>query len=193
MTVKVDVGFTEDERAMVAALYWQAFREKLGKVMGPEDKALPFIIKALDPSHALVARQDGVLLGVAGIKTADGTLVDGDFVDMRRTYGMLGALWRIGLLSMLERELEPDVCQMDGIFVSAQARGKGVGTILLDAVADHARQTGARVVRLDVIDTNPRAEALYRRRGFVPLKRENTGPLKWVFGFGSALKMEREV
>jgi ribosomal protein S18 acetylase RimI-like enzyme len=193
MTVKVDVGFTESERAQVAALYWQAFSGKLGKVLGPEARALPFLSKALDPSHALVAREDGALLGVAGIQTERGRLVDGTFGDMQQTYGFWGAVWRVLLLSLLERDLEDGVCQMDGIFVSAEARGKGVGTALLEAVSDHARQSGARVVRLDVIDINPRAEALYRRRGFKPLKRERTGPFKWVFGFESALKMERVV
>lgn len=193
MTVKVDVGFTQEERPEVAALYWQAFEGKLGFALGPAERALPFISKALDPTHALVARADGVLLGVAGIKTDKGRLVDGDFSDMRASYGLFGALWRVALLMVLERDLEPGVCQMDGIFVNARARGQGVGTVLLEAVADQARQSGARVVRLDVIDTNPRAEALYRKRGFVPVKREHTGPFKWIFGFGSALRMERAV
>ncbi|MBA83383.1 GNAT family N-acetyltransferase [Thalassobius sp. S69A] len=193
MAVTIDAGFTEAERPQVARLYWQAFGAKLGKVLGPDRRALAFLEQALTPEFALVARRDGALLGVAGFQTPQGGLVGGGFAGMARVYGLFGAAWRAALLSVLERRVEAGIFQMDGIFVSAGARGQGVGAALLEAVALRARQQGARAVRLDVIDTNPRAEQLYRRVGFQPLKREHTGPFKWVFGFGSALKMERPV
>lgn len=193
MQVTVDAGFTEEERPQVARLYWQAFGPKLGKVLSPEPKALKFLERVLCPDFALVARVDGVLQGVAGVKTDQGALVQGGLRDLRAVYGLWGAVWRGALLSVLERDLEPGICQMDGIFVRAAARGQGLGMVLLEAVAALARDQGARAVRLDVIDTNPRAEALYRRQGFVPKGREQTGPFKWVFGFGAALRMERAV
>ena len=80
--------------------------------------------------------------------------------DLAGVYGCLGALRRGLLLSPLERKIEPDVFLMDGIFVTPAARGRGVGTALLRAITDTARLTGCRSVRLDVIDTNPRARAL---------------------------------
>lgn len=193
MTLRVDARFHEDERARVARLYWQAFGPKLGKVLGPEPRALRFIERVLNPRFALVAREGDVLLGVAGVKTSQGGLVGGKLADLRAEFGLFGALWRGLFLSLLERDLEPGVCQMDGIFVEPSARGKGVGTALLTAVADLAHSSGARVVRLDVIDTNPRAEALYARQGFEPVSREETGPFRWIFGFKSALRMELPV
>jgi len=42
----------------------------------------------------------------------------------------------------------------------------GVGSALLDAVAREAQARGLKEVRLDVIDSNPRAKALYTRKGF---------------------------
>lgn len=45
--------------------------------------------------------------------------------------------------------------------VDAAARSRGIGTRLLDASCDHARDLGETSVRLDVIDTNPLARALY--------------------------------
>lgn len=193
MAVTINAGFTEAERSEVAQLYWQAFGQKLGKVLGPEARALIFLKTALMPEFALVARRNGALVGVAGFQTKDGGLVGGEFAEMTRIYGLLGAAWRIALLAVLERQVEPGIFQMDGIFVHPEARGQGVGGALLEAVAQLARRQGARAIRLDVIDTNPRAEQLYRRVGFQPLRREYTGPFKWVFGFGSALKMERPV
>ena len=46
------------------------------------------------------------------------------------------------------------------------ARGQGVGTALLKAIIAEGRRRGYAEVRLDVIDTNPRATALYERIGF---------------------------
>ena len=194
MGLSVSRGFTQEERAQVARLYWGAFGAKLGKALGPQARALRFFEQVLSPDFALVARDEaGVLLGVAGFKTNEGGLVAGSFADIRREYGLWGGLWRGVLLSVLERDLEPGVFQMDGIFVAELARGQGVGTLLLRAIAAEPRERGARCVRLDVIDNNPRAQALYEREGFEPRQREATGPFRWVFGFASALRMEKPI
>nr|WP_253276866.1 GNAT family N-acetyltransferase [Ruegeria sp. 6PALISEP08] len=190
----ISPGFSDQERAQAAALFWQAFRAKLNKVMGPDEKGLAFFETALNPDFALVARDDtGRMLGLAGFKTRDGGLAGGSMSDLARVYGWFGAIWRALILSVLERELKPGVFQMDGIFVAAEARGKGVGTALLRAIKQEARSRGMSEVQLDVIDTNPRARALYEREGFRPVGEEKTGPLKHLFGFSSATKMSWRV
>jgi ribosomal protein S18 acetylase RimI-like enzyme len=113
--------------------------------------------------------------------------------DLAKTYGWPGAIWRGAVLSVLERKLQEDVLQMDGIFVNAFARGQGVGTALLSAIFEEAKTRGLKTVQLDVIDTNPKARKLYEKVGFTPMSEEITGPFKWVFGFSSATKMERAV
>lgn len=48
-----------------------------------------------------------------------------------------------------------------------EARGRGIAQVLLDGVLDAAQQTGtADAVELEVFAQNPRAESLYRSRGF---------------------------
>ncbi|MDA0808875.1 MAG: GNAT family N-acetyltransferase [Planctomycetota bacterium] len=51
--------------------------------------------------------------------------------------------------------------------VSAKYRGQGVGTMLLDAVAERARELGCCRVTLEVDTANPGAKKLYERSGFV--------------------------
>lgn len=192
--VSILPGFSARERAHVARLYWQAFGAKLGRVMGPDDRALGFFETVLNPDFALVARDaDGNLLGLAGYKTTDGGLVEGSFTQMAQAYGWGGAVWRAAVLSVLERDVQLGVFQMDGIFVDQAARGMGVGTALLGAVAREAAQRGLASVQLDVIDTNPRAKALYERVGFRAVNTESTGPFRWVFGFESATRMVLDV
>ncbi|MEO1638040.1 MAG: GNAT family N-acetyltransferase [Pseudomonadota bacterium] len=192
--MKIVVGIPRENRDEAAALYWEAFGEKLGFVLGPKYRALAFITSVLRHDHGICAfGDDGRLLGVAGFKTVHGAMVGGDFHDLRRVYGWVGAAIRILLLAALERDVENDRFLMDGLFVAPEARGKGVGTALLDAIAEEARRRGFSQVRLDVVDTNPRAKALYKYEGFQEVKTESIGILRHIFQFGAATTMVRDV
>lgn len=192
--VKVTPGFHFQERELAAQLFWQAFRGKLGRIMWPEARALDFIASNLDPNFALAARDcDGNLLGLAGFKTASGALLGGGLTELATSYGWIGALWRGPILELLERDIEPDVLLMDGIFVSSDARGGGVGTALLDAIVDTARHLQLSKVRLDVIDSNPRARALYEREGFVEISTESIGVLRYLMKFRTSTRMQRSI
>jgi GNAT superfamily N-acetyltransferase len=68
-----------------------------------------------------------------------------------------------------------------------------VGSALLEAVAIEAEARGYRAVRLDVVDTNPRAKALYAREGFRVLNTTQMGVLRHVFGFASSTTMVRDL
>ncbi|WP_424985936.1 GNAT family N-acetyltransferase [Microbulbifer sp. S227A] len=177
---------------MAARLFWQAFRGKLGRIMWPEQRALGFIGGNLDPQFALAARDHhGTLLGLAGFKDRNGALLGGDFRSLAASYGWFGAFWRGALLELLERDIEPDVLLMDGIFVSQAARGRGIGTALLRAICDTARARNLSAVRLDVIDTNPRARALYAREGFVEIDTQDIGLLRLLLNFRTSTRMQR--
>jgi len=192
--VKIVVGIPRENRDEAAALYWEAFGEKLYFVLGPKYRALAFVKAVLRHDHGICALDDqGRLLGVAGYKTTQGAMVGGAFHDLRRVYGWVGAGVRILLLAALERDTENDRFLMDGLFVAPEARGQGVGTALLDAVADEARRRGYTEVRLDVVDTNPRAKALYQQQGFKEIKTDKIGVLRFLFGFRSATTMVKQV
>ncbi len=190
----VTPGFAEDERPRIAALYCEAFGAKLGRVLGPERKALALVARVADPAYVLCARDgDGALLGLVGFRTRKGTFVGGGFGDMAAIYGGFGAIWRSGLMAALERRADGRNLILDGICVAAEARGRGVGTALLEAIARRALDDGYEGVRLDVIDSNERARALYERRGFTAVGEERLGPLTPVFGFRSATTMVRRL
>lgn len=190
MKFTISIGFEAHERDRIAALFWQAFGSKLHIVLGPPDKALVFLAAQVDPDFALVARtNDGRPVGLAGFKTRDGALVGGELADLVSVYGWLSTLWRAPLLALIERDLDSGVLLMDGISVDATMQGQGVGTALLNAIKAEARRRGATAIRLDVIDTNPRARALYARQGFEATGTEQLGPLRWIFGFRSSTKM----
>ena len=192
--MQITIGIRAGDRAQVAALYWDAFGEKLGMMMGPKDRALIYIADVLQSDHGICAYDDdGQLLGVVGFKTHFGTLVGGNFADLRRVYGWAGAAFRAAMMAALIRETDNERFLIDGIFVAPHARSCGVGTALLDAIAAEAKARGYRQVRLDVIDTNTRARALYLQQGFKDLHTQKMGLWRHVFGFRASTTMVRDV
>ncbi len=186
----ISKGFSNAERETVARLYWQAFSTKLGLLLGPDTRAISLFAQIITPEFALTARDTaGTLIGVAGFKTAHGALTGGGLRDVVQHYGWLNTLWKAPLLALLERDLAEDTLLMDGICVESSARGLGIGTALLDAIKAEAQTRNLAQVRLDVIDINPRARALYEREGFVAGPVRSLGPLRLIFGFSNATPM----
>ncbi len=190
--MRVVAGLPEALRPAAARLYWLAFGGKLGRVLGPEARALAFLERAIAPGHALAALSpEGGLLGVIGFQTPAGGFAQGSFAALRAGYGRAGATWRAAALWALTREVDNARFLIDGICVAPGLRGQGIGSALIEAAAALARAQGYGEMRLDVIDTNLRARALYERLGFRAIRTERIGPLRHLFGFEAAVTMVR--
>jgi ribosomal protein S18 acetylase RimI-like enzyme len=63
-------------------------------------------------------------------------------------------------------EANAHVLHLDALAVSPAARGRRVGSALLDAAVAEARRRGARKLGLRALSTNGHAIALYLRHGF---------------------------
>lgn len=59
------------------------------------------------------------------------------------------------------------VLSVNGLAVAPSARGRGVGSALLEAVTAEAKLRGARKIILHVFGTNATARRLYERHGYV--------------------------
>lgn len=192
--VTLQFGLPDRLRADAARLYWQAFGSKLGAVMGPEPRALRFLMRVIRADQVITALgPDGALLGIAGFKTPRGGFASGQTDDLRVIYGAFGAWWRKALLGRLSDEVDNRRFLLDGLCVDEPAQGQGLGTSLLNAICTEARLREFSAVRLDVIATNTRAIALYRRLGFEVVGCQDIGLLRFVFGFSSALTMVRQL
>jgi ribosomal protein S18 acetylase RimI-like enzyme len=181
-------GMEED----AARLYWQAFGDKLGRLMGPEARAAGFFADTVHHPSIIAAIEGETLLGIAAYKRGQYGFSGAGITDFFRHYG-ISAIWRLVPLMLLDRAPAKGVLQMDGICVADTARGKGVGTALFAALFDHAKDQGYRAITLDVIDRNTRARALYEKLGFFEIETESTGPLRPLLGFARSAKMIREI
>src|SRR5258708_29578193 len=63
------------------------------------------------------------------------------------------------------------VAWLDELYVVPERRGQGLGTALLVAARKVATDAGCAAIELEVDATHRRAENLYHRAGFEPLRR----------------------
>ncbi|TDQ63357.1 GNAT family N-acetyltransferase [Phaeovulum veldkampii] len=192
--VSIRRGLAPDQRAAAAALYWLAFGGKLGRVMGPAPRALAFIERVIAADHVLVAvGPQGTLLGVAGFRTWEGAFVGGGLGDLVAVYGPFGGLWRSACLSVLARETVAHGFIVDGIAVRPDHRGAGIGAALIEALCTEARARGHAEMRLDVVEENIRARALYERLGFAVRRRISSRLTRLLFDFHGTFVMVRRL
>lgn len=192
--ITISVGLPDALRPDASALYLEAFRQKIGPILGRDERANRFLSAVQQPSHAIIATSpDGTLLGMAGFHDEAGGFIGGGYRELANAYGHLGALWRAAALSLFERTVTDGQLLMDGIVVAPSHRGRGIGSLLLDAVETLAHERGKTTIRLDVVDTNPRARALYEKRGFAVKSTQRTPYFRPFFGFGGVTTMTNVV
>jgi GNAT superfamily N-acetyltransferase len=104
--------------------------------------AIAILLGAPRHGFLLVAREDGVTVGVA-------------FVAMH---------WSL--------EHGGQACWLEELYVLPDRRGRGVGRDLLRAAAARARERGCLMMDLEVLANHARAGHLYAREGFRALPRE---------------------
>jgi ribosomal protein S18 acetylase RimI-like enzyme len=191
--VDITLGFTQDERPLVGELYWEAFGAKLSPAFRDDRTGRAAVTAALSTGHFLVARDGTDVLGVCGFRAAGSAAADWSWRATRSRLGWAAAVRATVVLAPLARDDVPGVLVLDGLCVAADRRGAGTGSALLTAALDLAAARGDRAVQLSVVDINPRAEALYRRRGFTIVSQGEMGPLAGVYGFRRYRTLQRSL
>lgn len=113
-------------------------------------------------THTLLAERAGRPLGLAVAYPGDLAHALDEPFRVRRV--------SLGLPPGLESEGQPGELYLDTLAVTVEARGQGVGGLLLEAVTRRAAQLGLARVGLLVEDGNPAAR-LYARHGFQAVGR----------------------
>ncbi|WP_067338344.1 GNAT family N-acetyltransferase [Stappia indica] len=174
-------------------IYAEALIQKLRPFFGTADAAAEFLAPHLQRDRGVSAVIGDRIVGIAGYRLDGHGLFEPKWRHFRERFSVLGTAIRVAGLALLEKEEDEDVMAMDGIAVTQEARGAGVGRALLAEILDIARRAGKRAVRLDVIDTNPRAKALYLRCGFVEEGQRRLDLLRPVFGFNTVTTMRHHL
>ena len=187
----ISVGLPPESTVKIAKLYFDIFSRKLSAVLGRR-VAVALIADHIRADRVIVARDGGEILGIAGLNY-DGTgFFDPDRDGFLKHCGPLVGRIRAGLWESVQTHPRPHQLLLDGLGVPADLRGRGIGTALLKAVDRRARELDKTEVILEVVDTNPRARALYERFGY----RTVLTTRRWMFrfaGFSAAHLMLRRL
>lgn len=118
----------------------------------------------------------------------DTAYLDGLDADCRRSQGVIlvadargqvaGYACLLARVECRERdEIDYDYALVADLVVRSAWRGQGVGRALLDAAERHAREAGAKTLRIAVLHANRRARQVYGEFGFVPRLLEMEKPI----------------
>lgn len=191
--IEIRRGLPESQRQRAAELYWQAFRQKFIPIIRSDEKGLAILAEGFDPEMAIVALGEGRLIGLAGLQYGGRQFNDLKLKSFVSQFGWLSGPLKLLLFALFLRTQQDGELLMDGIVVDRAARGRGVGTKLLESVVDVAADLGFSSVRLDVVDTNPGARRLYERMGFQATKTKHLPFLRNLMGFSAATTMIRRI
>jgi ribosomal protein S18 acetylase RimI-like enzyme len=172
------VDYLPDEfRATAIQLYFDALKEKLEPILGSDGREQETLASGIAKDRCLVAVYNQELVGIMGIQTSNGGFVNPSLTEMVKIYGILGGIIRMGGLAILHHSTGPYELYVDGVAVAQEMRGHGIGSCLFDLLEQRALKKGIRTISLEVIDTNPRAKALYEHLGFKAIQTKTIWPI----------------
>jgi diamine N-acetyltransferase len=156
MTAIVIARPGDSDAAALSAFAEAAFIATFGHIYAPDDLALfladwntptRLVAQFADPAWAiaLVCSEAGKIAGFAKIGPIDFDLPPGHSAD--------------------------NAIELHQLYLTESAKGTGIADALMRWAIDEARVRGSAILYLSVFTENPRAQAFYRRYGFVDVGR----------------------
>lgn len=127
--------------------------------------------------QAVAAETDFLLMGA---ESADRVTLEYEEEFLRARIGNPNDLHLVGFIGgemvtmcNIERSGNPRLHHNAEVAIAIKKAhwGKGIGTLAFALMHEWAQENGVRMLRLSVYETNARAQALYRKMGFVPCGR----------------------
>ena len=174
--LEICLGVPDGHRQEAAQIYFEIFEHKFRLLFGSREHAISVLHQDLNLACAFGAVWQERLVGILGLHH-EGRLADLRLQTFVKEYNWLSGRVRHQIYQWSERPQRPGELLMDGVGVDRASQGLGVGTALFHALFDFARTNGYTSIRLDVVDTNPRARRLYERLGFVPTNTWRLPPI----------------
>jgi len=191
--IQVRFGLPEACRHEAAEILCAAFKAKLAPLMGAQH-IVAVLERDIQPQAILAAFAEGRLVGMAGLEWGGRQYVRYARATFVRELGPLrGTLKHLASRLALQSERSPGELLVAAVAVRPEVRGRGVGTRLILGAEELARAKGLVTIRLDVVDTNPRARRLYERLGFCPAGEHWLPFLRPIVGFGAYTTMVKRL
>lgn len=188
--VTIGDGFNDDQRERVVEMFWEAFGRKLRPGFVDEVTGRAVLFATLRSDRMIVASRSAEVLGICGYHQDGIGSIDLSWANVKGVISLPSFIRAILVLSIISTSDRAGALVLDGIAVHSAARGQGIGTALLKAASKKAAKAGEGVLRLAVVDSNPKARLLYEREGFREVQAGSIGFLSRVYGFKNYVNME---
>lgn len=196
--VKMTNELNDDQKKQVAVMYYKAFVLKFTSLWlfsSKEEEATKVLVKSIAYENGIYAIDEkNQVLGFTGLEIGNKYYTALTYAPFREAYSVFASGWRhvaYAIYRIFHSSNKENSLHIDPIVVSENARGMGIGSKLFDAVFEKAKKLGLSRVVLEVVDTNPKAHALYKRLGFRAYKAQNLGLLTYRAGFKKIYCMEK--
>ncbi len=193
--MEIKQKLTSEHKTAVSALFISALGEKFLPILGQKSKAVALLNASYNRKNCFLALEQNKLLGFLAFQTKRKSFLAISLKNMCKIFGFLPGIAKALALSLLNYRCKSGEFYIDAIAVAEAARGKGAGTKLINASLGYAKTQGFKFASLQVINTNPKAKALYEKLGFRVVKKSTTFPFNAIFkwNFQSAYLMRKEL
>lgn len=179
-------------------VFLDGFDRKIHHLMlKPRDRAQAKRIyrDGADFSSGIYALRQGRVVGLLGFHHGRQKFIHLNLSTLNREFGFFGGIAR-KLSGSVFKDLHPlgkDELRVQVIAVAKGVRGTGAGHRLMGALFALGRARRLARVRLEVVNTNPRAKKLYEELGFASCGVLPYGPIASGAGFSSQHKMKKKL
>ncbi|MGC8873130.1 MAG: GNAT family N-acetyltransferase [Chloroflexia bacterium] len=194
---------TRDDLPAVASILVQAFGEKFHMAFGGRiDRAETIVSRTLALESEgrvlrglFVAEENGQVVGTIALRRREDP--EAPFwpatAVLFEELGLLGGLRALFYLSLLDQPCRSSEAYVSDVAVAPGARGRGIGTCMLQKAEEIARSWGKRALVLDVSARNEGAIRLYRRLGYRLERRRTAWLAGLLLGEARWLRLRKEL
>jgi ribosomal protein S18 acetylase RimI-like enzyme len=165
--IEIKLGIPEELRHQAAIVCYAGFRSQIEWLIGSQQKGITLLEHSFDTELGLTAQMQGQLVGFVGLKYENRPFFRFERSHCIRELGLLRGLLVFLIFNNLSvHQILLDEMYIAVLVVDPSMRGKGIGSLLMQAAFEIAQQNQCSAVVLDVANTNSDARRLYERLGF---------------------------
>lgn len=185
----------------VAQIKTDAFGSKARNLFDKDkDKLNKMFYRSLNTSinnGILIAEQDNIILGYLKLCSQEGNTLKSHVkrIAFIKEFGLIDSIKFLFASLMIEVvHVKKDECYISQLAVSINARGKGIGSLLINEQEKRVRKMNSiKRYTLHVMEENTRAHKLYKKLGFIEKSRLKFPFFKAITGYSSAIYMVKEI
>lgn len=194
--IEITMKLKPKQQEQVANLFYEAFPLKVKYLWffaKTREQALEILVHSIQFEQGIYAIRNEEVVGFLGYNKGKKAFAPAIYSAFRKVFSPFAALWRFCFYSFYLRFhlYNEEILQIDPIAVSEKARGQGIGKLLLHEIEKLAKKMHIAKINLEVVDTNPSAQKLYERFGYMFKKELKSGSFTERAGFKRVIFMQK--